>query len=166
MGLELILCPPQPSMLVLQGQQRLGDGNNLDPQKAAARRKAREEKARQARQAALQVRSIWGHCGSLGTSGGRWVACGESGRYSQCLRLLPPAAPASGRRSWGWLTSPLPPGIAAETSPETRRPGSGAAGAVQTPPCPGASPQARPPQTHPAPQGQHHRWGPASHCPI
>ncbi|XP_049624667.1 centrosomal protein of 131 kDa [Suncus etruscus] len=37
-----------------EGRQRPGDGNILDPQKAAVRKKAREEKARQARQAALQ----------------------------------------------------------------------------------------------------------------
>lgn len=53
------IFPVDPLRLwLLQGQrQRLGEGNLLDlhKQREAARRKAREEKARQARQAAIQV---------------------------------------------------------------------------------------------------------------
>lgn len=50
---------------ISQGQQkRLGEGNLLDlhQQREAARRKAREEKARQARRAAIQVPGAWAPC--------------------------------------------------------------------------------------------------------
>lgn len=54
------VSPVKPTVAwLLQGQrQRLGEGTLLDQhqQKEAARRKAREEKARQARRAAIQVR--------------------------------------------------------------------------------------------------------------
>ena len=52
---------------LLHGQrQRLGEGTLLDQhqQKEVARRKAREEKARQARRAAIQVRGDLSHMGS------------------------------------------------------------------------------------------------------
>lgn len=58
---------------LLQGQrQRLGEGTLLDQhqQKEAARRKAREEKARQARRAAIQVRGWPEPCGKPGAEGG------------------------------------------------------------------------------------------------
>lgn len=62
------IFPVKPTMArLLQGQrQRLGEGTLLDrhQQKEVARRKAREEKARQARRAAIQVRGDLSHMGS------------------------------------------------------------------------------------------------------
>lgn len=59
-------CSPNYHGSALQGQrQRLGEGTLLDQhqQKEAARKKAREERARQARRAAIQVRGNLRHMG-------------------------------------------------------------------------------------------------------
>lgn len=123
-------------------RQQLGDGSplSLHQQKEAARRKVREEKARQARRAAIQVpacRSVPSQltaAGSTPVPESKAVLLGDP-RLLPSLALLPPSPWTLGlRAAWrkeGWapgsswarlLKVPPMAGAAAEASPGVRRP--------------------------------------------